>query len=439
MVETVEFRVTWPTAPPPATGYPLLDDTLGRLKIKIGDTKVATRYRTDNNNEGDELLLPTYELAEWIVANWWPLLYEPRKREDYLDDPDYRSRHWLGAARRGFALPNLWLCPAGDKIEITGSAAQLRFARLQFLDDVDETAIDTAIVCRALRGFVERVLRRLEERGQHATPLHEAWRAICDTDPQAEEYCRLIGALGLSPYEDNPEIDADLDRVCGRLDRALVEDLCQVANEETFASLAERTVAIAATLDAAPVADLGALLAAELPPDRHPDAWQWGNAAARQVRRRLHISDTDPAGGGQFLAALGLDTASPLGIIPRPEEIKGGLRRQNDDRMRVALFEEPRPQRRFTAARAAFLAWAHGGPGDRLMTAAITRPQQASRAFAAELLAPQAFIRTRAANRLLSDPAIQDIAQLLDAPAGAVKYQAQNAHIRVVASHGWGL
>ena len=73
------------------------------------------------------------------------------------------------------------------------------------------------------------------------------------------------------------------------------------------------------------------------------------------------------------------------------------------------------------------------------MTAAITRPQQASRAFAAELLAPQAFIRTRAANRLLSDPAIQDIAQLLDAPAGAVKYQAQNAHIRVVASHGWGL
>ena len=51
--------------------------------------------------------------------------------------------------------------------------------------------------------------------------------------------------------------------------------------------------------------------------------------------------------------------ATLLYALVHVEEIKGGLRRQNDDRMRVALFEEQRPQRRFTAARAAFLAWAH--------------------------------------------------------------------------------
>jgi hypothetical protein len=441
MVEEVEFRVNWPPAPPARTGYPLLDDTLGRLKIRVGDT-VATRFRTDNNNENDELLVPTYELALWIAENWWPLLFEPRKWDDWLDDPDYRARHWLGAARHGFALPNLWLCPAGDKIEIMGSAAQLRFARLRFLDDVAETALPFPIVRTALHEFVERVLARLAEQGEPATPLLEAWQAIRETVPEAEIYCRLIGALGLSPYEDHPEIDSLLDGLCDRFGGALVEDLCQVANQENLDSLAELTEGIAQSLNTAPTADLDALLAAELPPDQGPHAWQWGLAAARQVRRHLRIAES-PESGQQFFAALGLDIGASLGSVGQLEQIKGGLRRQ-DTQMRVALLEELRPQRRFTAARAAFLAWAQdvrvaGSTfAERLVTAAVTRPQQASRAFAAELLAPAAYVRGRAANRILSDPAIQDIAQLLDAPAGAVKYQARHAGISVVASRGWG-
>jgi hypothetical protein len=441
MVEEVEFRVNWPPVPPVPTGYPLLDDTLGRLKIRVGDT-VATRFRTDNNNENDELLVPTYEVALWIAENWWPLLFEPRKWDDWLDDPDYRARHWLGAARHGFALPNLWLCPAGDKIEIMGSAAQLRFARLGFLDDVAETAIPTPIVRTALQEFVERVLVRLGEQGEPATPLHEAWQAIGETAPEAEIYCRLIGALGLSPYEDHPEIDSLVDGLYDRFGSALVEDLCQVANQENLSSLAELTEGIAQTLKTAPTADLGALLTAELPPDQGPNAWQWGLAAARQVRRHLHIGEGDPESGQRFFTALDLDIGASLSSIGQSEQIKGGLRRQ-DAQMRVALLEELRPQRRFTAARAAFLAWVQDAPaagsffGERLVTAAVTRPQQASRAFAAELLAPAAYVRSRAANRILSDPAIQDIAQLLDAPAGAVKYQAQHAGISVVASRGW--
>lgn len=140
VVDNLEFQVNWPpmsrTAAP--TGHPLLDDTLGRVVIKIG-RDIATKFRTDSNNEGDELLIPTYGLAEWITSNWWPLLYEPPKHEDYEDDFDFRSRHWLGSARQGFALPDLWFCPAGgEKMQIIGSAAQLRFARLSFLVEISE-------------------------------------------------------------------------------------------------------------------------------------------------------------------------------------------------------------------------------------------------------------------------------------------------------------
>ena len=139
MVENVEFQVDWPLAPAP-TGDPLLDDTLGRLRISIGGD-IATKFRTDNASEGDQLLIPTYGLAEWIAANWWPLLFEPAKDEYFEEDFDFRSRHWLGSARNGFALPDLWFCPAGEKLEIIGSAAHLRFARLSFLVDISETVV----------------------------------------------------------------------------------------------------------------------------------------------------------------------------------------------------------------------------------------------------------------------------------------------------------
>jgi hypothetical protein len=433
MVDNVEIQVDWPPAPA-ATGHPLLDDTLGRLAIRIG-RDVVTKFRTDNNNEGEELLIPTYGLAEWITSNWWPLLFEPPKHDDFQEDFDFRSRHWLGSARNGFALPDLWFCPAGEKMQIIGSAAQLHFARLCFLVEIPEAVVELSVIRDALRKFVERVIARLDDRGKRTTPLHELWRAIHETTTESEEYCQLIGSLGLSPYEDHPEIDDVLDTLCDRLDRAIVKDLCNTADETTFQALAELTVGISETLEKAQDAKLGDLLAVRLPPDQQPLAWQWGREAVQQVRREFHISNADPQGGQRFLEAL--DLASVVPIAPRrTDRINGGLRR-HDDRMRLAVFDEFAPQQRFTAARAAFLGWAHGVDGSHLVTSAITRDQQASRAFAAELLAPTGYIRTKAANRVLSDHAIQEIAQTLNAPAGAVRYQAQHAGIHVVEPRSW--
>jgi hypothetical protein len=199
--------VDWPPAPP-RSGQPLFDDTLGRLAIKIGPD-AATKFRTDNNTEGDQIYIPTYHLAEWIASNWWPLLFEPAKGEDFQEDFDFRSRHWLGSARNGFALPDLWFCPAGEKMEIIGSGAHLRFARLTFLVEISEV-VEIPVIRDALKKFVHQVISRLDDRGKRTTPLHEIWELIRDTEQEAEEYCQLIGSLGLSPYEEHPEIDVRL-------------------------------------------------------------------------------------------------------------------------------------------------------------------------------------------------------------------------------------
>jgi hypothetical protein len=223
----------------------------------------------------------------------------------------------------------------------------------------------------------------------------------------AAEYCQLVGSLGLSPYEEHPDIDDILNRVYERLDPGIVRDLCNAADEKTFSSLAELVIGVAESLDSGQEARLAELLAVGLPPDQAPHAWQWGRQAADRVRREFHISNADPQGGQRFLATLGLDSVTSVGAG-------------------------------FAAARAAFLGWAHAVDDSHLLTTAITRDQQASRAFAAEMLAPAGYIRTRAANRVLSDHAVREIAQALNAPAGAVSYQARHARIHVVGASGWG-
>src|SRR5438128_1628364 len=113
------FDVSWPSAPT-GGGIPLLDASVGRLAISIQD-KVVTAYKSDKGDTGTELTLPLYNVVEWITSNWWALLYEPRKTDDEpgADDKAFRSRHWLGYARSGFALPDFWFLPAGDEIELS--------------------------------------------------------------------------------------------------------------------------------------------------------------------------------------------------------------------------------------------------------------------------------------------------------------------------------
>src|SRR5215469_10001486 len=187
-------------------------------------------------------------------------------------------------------------------MEIIGSAAHLKFARLDFPVEISEAVVDIAVVRSAFQKFVERVISRLDDRGKHSTPLHELWLSITETGPEAEEYCQLMGSLGLSPYEEHSEIDEILNRASNRLHPGIVRDLCNAADESTFSALAELALGVAESLDLAQEARLGDLLAVGFPADQASYAWQWGRQAADRVRREFHISHADPQGGQRFLA-----------------------------------------------------------------------------------------------------------------------------------------
>jgi hypothetical protein len=432
-IETDEFSVTarWPAIQQSAS-EPTLDATMSRLKICAGSV-CATRYQTDKGDIGDEIEVPAYNLAEWAAESWWSLLFEPQKSDDAMSDYSFRSRHWLGMARHGFALPDLWIIPEGEQIELLGTERYIEPARLTFTHAID-FKVATATVRTKLAEFIEDVVRRLNEAGVRETALHGLWANIRNTDAEAEQFCQLMGALGLSPYYDlHPEIEAALDRLSDLMSPRALRDLCEASTVDGFQRSATISEIIWKQLPKAQTVDFSAISNIEIPADNHQAAWRMGYEAVSRIRETFGISSSDPKGGEAFLDRLGVDVDTSVPSVQTNSEISdvSGALERDESHLQVVLADERLPQRRFTAARAGYLGWTGAKHSSRLVTSARTRDQQASRAFAAEILAPIGYIKRRASNKVVSMSRIGEISAELGVSSWVVRYQAQNGHLQI--------
>jgi hypothetical protein len=169
--------------------------------------------------------------------------------------------------------------------------------------------------------------------------------------------------------------------------------------------------------------------------------WRHGVNAAKAARAALKIVDTDPQGASKLFDLLRIDPSAGMeqwnstqqtSIDDAESGLIVGAVERDETRSKIALLQRSRPQRNFTAARAAYLAWTAESPHmSRLMTTAVTRDQQASRAFAAELTAPIAYIRKQAADRKLNQDSIYALSSQLDISPDVIRKQASNNNIHI--------
>jgi hypothetical protein len=124
----------------------------------------------------------------------------------------------------------------GDEIEVSAQSRYLRFARLEFLTAAT-ASVPTGLVRDALGRFVDSVLQKMSASGFGGTPAHEAWHRVRATEPEAEQYCRLIGALGLSPYDEHEEIDRIIDSIV-QTPASIISDLFQASDDSNLNLLA---------------------------------------------------------------------------------------------------------------------------------------------------------------------------------------------------------
>jgi hypothetical protein len=422
--DTFSVDIQWPSAPE-AGGNALLDSSLARFEMKAGPSSL-TSFLADDGSKNTHLSIPAYYLVEWLAQNWWSFLYEPRKDDRSDADAEFRSRHWLGVPRNGFALPDVMFAPSGETMEVIARQTYLRFAHLSFTEAA-HSIVKTDEVRTHLTAFIEAVLGRMDERGVKTSDAHEAWKRVTGTSKEEEDYCRLIGAMGLSPYVNHPEIDKALDGISDSITDSVLKDLCEASTIGSFTRAAEFTGRIANSLESSSAIEISPFLKISKPLDVVQKAYDWGYAAAGKARHELGISDDNPEGRVEFFKKLGFDPKASVDIgnpVSNVFPIQGAISR-HDNSIKLALSSGT--DKEFSAARGSFLAWVSGETDARLVTTARTRQQRASRAFAAELLAPAAFLKKRLGReRDVSPFTLDKVSTEIGVASTIVRLQAKN-------------
>jgi hypothetical protein len=406
----------------PKKGESELDLTMAKLKLTVSG-KNLTEFVDEYGERCAHLAIPVYFLAEWIAENWWPLLWEPRKTEELPDDAAFLARHSILAAQHGFVLPRVIFVPTGRTIDISATGRTVPHAHVKFRTSAHASPLREAVE-EKLRAFVDAVYRRLDPHLKH-TGLQQAWQLVLDVDEEEVQFCEFSGALGLSPHEVNNQIADLLDKLLPKLGERLLMDLCLVSRPNNFETVAGTAGLAFDRLNRVEPAILDSLFSVSAPPDNFStQAWQRGARGAKMLRKYFGIEDTNPSGATQIFERLKINTHIDGGF--NPESSLTGVVTRHDVEARLVLLQPELPQRRFAAARALFAAWSSEQQESRFLTSAVTRDQQANRAFAAELTAPFALLRSRARRSKLSQNQVFDLAAELQIGSDVVEKQAVN-------------
>ena len=326
-------------------------------------------------------------------------------------------------------LPKLKFVPQGDSILISARSWKAELASVSFLNNASAT-LPRVRVEEVLKDFLASVVSRLDEQGLRGTDLQDSWLQLRQTDDEEAQFCRMIGALGLSPYEVDDTLATLIERLYPVLGEHLLMDICLASTPQSFPAAAGLAAEAIELTSGAKTSTLSPIETVLLPRDvLTAQAHRRGLTGAEFVRQRLNIKDTDPYGATKVFDVLQIDT-SVKGYSPKIKVedalITGAVVRDESD-MRVALLQSTEPKRRFTGARAIFAAWSAENPHEgRLLTSAVTREQQANRAFATELTAPRALLKKKAVQGTLTRTAIYELADELRIGADVISKHAIN-------------
>lgn len=427
----------------PGVKDPVLAATWARLEIK-NETAVESKWltrliRSTTNSVDRGVYCALFPLAQWIVENWWFLLYEGCRVPDFTSgrhlasDPAQRAwvqRHSLLAAREGGALPDLTIFRDGDAIFLKWAPDPEHDERIRPVRFVEQgtTQVELAVFERTLHHFVEAVLERLRDTTEvDAERLRMNWRAVCESRQNETALCSWSAALGLDPY-DETELSEDLIAVMQSRVRGFPPEVQHDLLETTTA---QSLVADLDWLDQAlPCVSSGAETGNGVTQMTHTSAHQVGYQRAAAVRQQCSLPDSPIPD----LPALLHDRCG----WPPPEcqtitidgasssSISALAARDHNNEPRIIGPSLGHWAERFRLARSLyFLTEPVRSTRPRLVTQAYSWHQRASRAFAAEILAPAEALRNRVGNVVSSDT-VEQLAREFDVRPNLIEHQIRN-------------
>ncbi|MEZ6234715.1 MAG: hypothetical protein R3B68_11050 [Phycisphaerales bacterium] len=431
-----------PLAQPAATD-PLEKASWSSLRIRAGGQAVSRVFDRKLGEERSLLYVPVFSVAEWIANNWWTILHEPCRTalipDADADEPHFSwtQRHCLRSAESDLLLPALYLYSEGHRLRAEWQAddqADLPHMPAYFVGS-GSMSVEREATEQVFAEFVSEVISRASHvDDSRVCDLRELWQAIRDSDDSERTFCVIAGRLGRNPYDSQDVSDA-LAKVIESLgDEAdpLVEDVTSATAPDNLASHWDWTQR------ARSAHGLQGLAPLPLVPNDMFDS------APAQFGYRLSHVFRDRAGLGKDAPLSSIDEAGTKALgrtVKRVEEnhlpgkeirlIVGGGRDSNGPALIVGPRNSWEEGERFQMARGLFLIASAASNGPRLVTEAFTWNQKASRAFAAELLAPRVALKNRVGDTADRE-SIRDLADEFRTSTMLIENQLRNARVNVL-------
>ncbi len=394
--------------------------TFTRLKVTAGDTVLTRAFSKRGGGETEALNVPILPLANYIAEMWWPLLYEPPR--PHLDK-NFPARHRLDLPMHGYVFPALALCSAGnDALLVDWDQLENEYSPFKFLTfpPRDQLQISRESTEPTLMDLVESALARLSSGSRAYEELSGNWNRVKESlEKEAQSaYCMTAGRLGIDPYD--PEAP-DIGDLAEGLPDELINDISDAIEVSQLVETAEWTREAKSALTSCPTIDVAAF--GEPPQDDLRIApGEIGFRAAVGLRARLGLGLKNPRKAVDDLLG-GVASKGSVLTEKGPAPMTGLIHRANGV-AHIGTVARSARQRRFRACAAAYIAWFSKSGDVRAGTVAFTRQQQASRAFAAEIVAPRQYLFERAKSEGLTEEDLEEEAGKLIAPYETVLWQA---------------
>lgn len=426
----IEFDVDWKEAP--GVRDPVLARTWCALTIRVHGKPVTRVYDRRTKGWRDSVYGSIFPLCSWLVDNIWFLLFEPYRwatpygsRDLARNDSDrpWVGRHSLLAAREGGALPDLTIFRDGDNVLVRwlkdGGDTSHPFLRF---GQEGHAYLSPDTTRESIAALVESVLERVSDLS-HAEvgQLRDDWAELHHLTPEEANLCAWTARLGINAHYDDELSESEaihLQSAVGPIEGRIVDDLLDAAAIDTIADdlswindahrlakTASRTSPNRRTADVPRQWSL---------PSNRETAYATGYAEARALRTGTGLDNKVLANLDNFMQRLGWADTPIVATDATPSSrnlhavVDYG---QGDVPVVAAPPIEARPSQRFLLARSLFFHRSSATSERRLVTASYTWEQRASRAFAAELLAPAEALRQRIRGDSVSAPEVEQYAE----------------------------
>lgn len=356
-IRSAELRATWCT-----------------LSIELAG-RLVTLVRSGSGGPRTGVHVAAYPLAEWIVEYWHRIL-----EWQQAGGGTRRKGISMRLAGEGMAWPDLRFLATGDEIRCTWEAGQALIGNdLEFLAS-DAVTVPRGELERAFVDVVESVVSRLHDSGIRESVLENRWAVLRQLSREEDEFVTAAARLGLDGFDlteiqEHRILDAD-ERVPAELLSPLLDstDIDGLPDAVEWLENA-RLLEVPRTEPVAPLEWRNG----------HEPPWTFGYRGALELRERL---------GAEELRSFPIERWVPAQTLG---ERSGGVEAYSatTDNRTAVVFSAPGrlpASTRFNQARALGY-WVLFSQPESLLPRSHRWEDQATRAFAAELLLPSHDLR----------------------------------------------